>query len=154
MDLFHRAGELAQQGYDVIGLEVGEPDFNTPEPVVEAAQRALRDGDTRYTQARGLLPLRERISGFYAERYGVEIAPDRIFITAGASGGLLLLTALLMNAGDNLLMADPCYPCNRHILTAFDAEGLLIPVTAAQNYQLTPGLVESWWNFICSRLCS
>jgi aspartate/methionine/tyrosine aminotransferase len=146
MELFARANELVEQGHDVIKLEVGEPDFDTPAPVIEAAEGALRSGNTRYTDARGILPLREKIAAFYADRFGVVVGPERIFVTAGASGGLLLLTALLINPGENLLMTDPGYPCNRHFLTSFDAEGVLVPVTAEDNYQLTPRLLDRYWN--------
>ena len=146
MELLARANELAGQGHDVIHLEVGEPDFDTPEPIVKAAQRALSAGATRYTDARGNESLRSEIARHYADRFGVEVPAHRIFVTAGASGGLLLLTALMLNAGDNLLMTDPGYPCNRHFLTSFGAEGMLVPVTAEDNYQLTPAHVESHWD--------
>ena len=128
MELLARANDLAEMGHDVIHMEVGEPDFPTPVPVVEAAHTALRQGRTKYTDARGIGPLRESVSVHYRARFGVDVSPDRIFITAGASGGLLLLSALLLNPGENLLMTDPGYPCNRHFLSSFNAEGLLAPM--------------------------
>ena len=146
MELLARANELAAAGHDVIHLEVGEPDFETPAPVVVAARHALDRGETKYTEARGNLALREAIAEYYRSQLNVTVAPERVFVTAGASGGLLLLTALLTNPGDNLLMADPGYPCNRHFLSSFDAEGLLVPVAAEDNYQLTPAHLESFWN--------
>jgi len=146
MELLARANELAAAGHDVVHLEVGEPDFETPSPVIEAARRALDQGETKYTDARGNPALREAIADHYQKRLDVTIAPERVFVTAGASGGLLLLTALLTNPGDNILMADPGYPCNRHFLSSFDAEGLLVPVEAEDNYQLTPAHLESFWN--------
>lgn len=146
MALLARANELAEAGHDVIHLEVGEPDFETPRPIVTAGQRALESGYTRYTDARGIPALREKISAHYATRHNLQIASDRIFVTAGASGGLLLLTSLLVNAGNNLLMTDPGYPCNRHFLTAIGAEGKLVPVSEETGYQLTPDLVNSYWD--------
>lgn len=146
MALLAKANELAGRGHDVIHLEVGEPDFETPAPIIQAGQAALSAGATRYTDARGLPELRQKIAAFYELTLGIIIEPDDIFITAGASGGLLLLTALLLDPGDNLLMTDPGYPCNRHFLASFGAEGLLVPVGPEDNYQLTPQLLEDYWN--------
>ncbi len=146
MELLARADELTASGHDVIHLEVGEPDFDTPSPILAAAQQVLLTNAIRYTDARGILPLREAISGFYRDRFKVDVSPDRLFVTSGASGGLLLVTALLMNPGEKLLMADPGYPCNRHFLTAFGAEALLVPVSAEDNFQLSPALVSRYWD--------
>ena len=146
MELLARANELAEDGHDVIHLEVGEPDFETPGPIVSAGIQALQNGVTRYSDARGTPALRQQISSFYELSLGVSVSLDRIFVTAGASGGLLLLCALLMNPGENLLMTDPGYPCNRHFLASFNAQGILVPVTAAENYQLTPELIDTYWN--------
>ena len=145
MELLGRANELASLGYDVIHLEVGEPDFDTPAPILAAGMRAISEGKTRYTDARGTPELRQVISGFYKSTLGIEVKTERIFVTAGASGGLLMLSALLLDPGENLLMPDPGYPCNRHFLSSFNAEGLLVPVDADQNYQLTPSLVDEYW---------
>lgn len=145
MKLLARANELQKLGGDVIHMEVGEPDFATPEPIVQAGQRALREGRTRYTPAAGIPELREAVSSYYRSQQHLDISPDRIFITAGGSGALLLTSALLLNHGEGLLMTDPGYPCNRHILKAFHGEGQLIPVTASTNYQLTAELVARFW---------
>ena len=126
-------------------MEVGEPDFETPAAIVEAGIAALRAGKTKYTSAQGIPELRELLSRHYAEEHGVDVAPSRIFITAGSSGALLLVSALLLNPGEGLLMTDPGYPCNRHFLKAFSGEGQLVPVTAADGYQLTPTLVDRHW---------
>ena len=142
MELLSRANELAMAGHDVIHLEVGEPDFDTPAPIINSAQYGLSIGVTKYTDARGNLELRQAISNHYANQFNIEVGTDRIFVTAGASGGLLLLIGLLVNAGENLLMADPGYPCNRHFLASFGAEGMLVPVSAVDNYQLTPQEVK------------
>ena len=146
MELLARANELQRLGHDVVHMEVGEPDFPTPGPIIEAAKAGLGNGDTKYTDARGTVKLREAIARHYQDWYGVEVSPHRVFVTAGASGGLLLLAALLMNPGDNLLMTDPGYPCNRHFLSSFNAEGCLVPVGASDNYQLNPELIARYWN--------
>ena len=146
MELLSRANELATAGHDVIHLEVGEPDFETPAPIIDAARHGLKLGITKYTDARGNFDLRQAISDYYASRFSIQVGTDRIFVTAGASGGLLLLTGLLINAGENLLMADPGYPCNRHFLASFGAEGRLVPVSAGDNYQLTPQAVAECWD--------
>ncbi len=145
MSLLARANELADQGHSVIHLEVGEPDFETPGPIREAGIRAIEQGATRYTDAQGDPALRQLISDFYRETAGINVSPSRIFVTAGASGGLLLLTALLLNPDENLLMTDPGYPCNRHFLSSFNAQGLLVPVSAEDSFQLTGSLVSRYW---------
>jgi len=145
MKLFARAQELEAQGCDVVHMEVGEPDFATPAPIIAAGQAALAEGKTRYTSARGILELRVAIAGLYQSRYQLDVDPECIFITAGASGALALVSALLLNRGDGLLMTDPGYPCYRHFMRAFHGEGQLVPVTADTNYQLTVELVENNW---------
>ena len=146
MEVLRRARELEAQGFDVVHMEVGEPDFPTPEPVVKAGQKALSKGHTKYTDARGIPELRRGIAEYYQSDYGLDINEDQIFITAGGSGALLLTTALLMNPGENLLMSDPGYPCNRHFLTAFSGASRLVPVSADDGYQLTDTLVSENWN--------
>lgn len=145
MKLLARAVELERAGHPVIHMEVGEPDFETPAPVLKAGHNALSGGQTRYTSANGILPLREAIARHYDDRYGVSVSPERIFVTAGGSGALLLTSALLLDPGDGLLMTDPGYPCNRHFLKAFSAEGQLVPVTPDDGYQLTDALVTNAW---------
>ena len=146
MALLARANELQAAGHDVIHLEIGEPDFATAEPIVRAGQAALAAGHTRYTATRGLPQLREALAGFYARRYGVSIDPERILITPGGSGALLLASALLVDPGRHWLLADPGYPCNRHFLRLVEGEAQLVPVGPADNYQLTPELVARHWN--------
>jgi aspartate/methionine/tyrosine aminotransferase len=145
MAILQQAQELATQGVDVIHLEVGEPDFNTPEPITRAAIKALNEGKTHYTPALGLPELRQAIADFYQSRYGVEISAKRIAITPGASGALLLLMAARLEAGDELLMADPGYPCNRHFARVFEARGRLIPTRAETGFQLTPKQIKQHW---------
>ncbi|MDY0415721.1 MAG: aminotransferase class I/II-fold pyridoxal phosphate-dependent enzyme, partial [Pseudomonas sp.] len=145
MALLQRANELQAAGHDVIHLEIGEPDFDTAEPIIQAGHAALAAGHTRYTAARGLPALREAIAGFYASRYGVAINPERIMITPGGSGALLLASALLVDPGKSWLLADPGYPCNRHFLRFVEAQAQLIPVGPEVNYQLTADLVAQHW---------
>ena len=146
MALLARANELQAQGKDVIHLEIGEPDFTTAAPIIAAGQGALAEGKTRYTAARGLPALREAIAEFYRQRYGVQIDAHRILITPGGSGALLLATSLLVDPGKHWLMADPGYPCNRHLLRLIEASAQLVPVGADVNYQLTSALIDRHWN--------
>ena len=146
MALLARANELQAAGHDVIHLEIGEPDFTTAEPIVRAGQAALGAGHTRYTAARGLPQLREAIARFYADRYRLSIDPERILITPGGSGALLLATSLLVEPGKHWLLADPGYPCNRHFLRLVEGAAQLVPVGPEVRYQLTPELVERFWS--------
>lgn len=145
MKVLDRAIELEATGRQIIHLEVGEPDFPTPAPIVAAAKAAMDIGKTKYTPAPGIPELREAIAKQYQENYRIDVDPRRVFVTAGGSGALLLAMALTINPGAGLLMSDPGYPCNRNFVRAFNGEAQLVPVTAEQNYQLTAELVaESW----------
>jgi aspartate/methionine/tyrosine aminotransferase len=145
MSLLETAQAREAAGHDVIHLEVGEPDFATPEPVVAAGQAALSAGHTRYTPAAGLPALREAIAGHYAEYFGAEVDPRRILVTPGASGALLLASQLLAGPGDHVLMADPNYPCNRHFMALAGAEVDAVPVGPESGWQLDAGLIEAHW---------
>ncbi|UTW09229.1 pyridoxal phosphate-dependent aminotransferase [Pseudomonas benzenivorans] len=146
MALLARANQLQAAGHDVIHLEIGEPDFTTAEPIVAAGQAALAAGHTRYTAARGIPALREAIAGFYAQRYRLSIDPERILITPGGSGALLLASSLLVDPGKHWLLADPGYPCNRHFLRLIEGAAQLVPVGPEVRYQLTPELVAGHWD--------
>lgn len=146
MALLARANELQAAGHDVIHLEIGEPDFTTAAPIIAAGQAALANGHTRYTAARGVPALREAIAGFYADRYGLSIDPQRILITPGGSGALLLAASLLVDPGKHWLLADPGYPCNRHFLRLVEGAAQLVPVGPESRYQLTPDLIERHWD--------
>lgn len=139
------AREVAASARPMIFLNIGEPDFTAPPLVQEAAERAIRDGRTQYTDATGLPALRERISGWYAERFAVDVPARRIVVTAGASAALQLACLALVEAGDEILMPDPSYPCNRHFVSAADGDAVLIPTTAAERYQLSAAKVEAHW---------
>jgi aspartate/methionine/tyrosine aminotransferase len=146
MALLAQARQREAAGQDIIHLEVGEPDFPTPPPIVEAGIRALQNGQTKYTAARGLPALREAIAGYYASRFGVRVAPERILITPGASGALQLVLGAMLNPGDEVLMTDPGYPCNRHFVRLFEGKAVGIPVGADTAYQLTATHVREHWN--------
>jgi aspartate/methionine/tyrosine aminotransferase len=145
VEVLTRANELAAAGRNIVHLAAGEPDFATAAPIIEAGRAALAKGETYYTQAAGIPALREALSAYYASEYGLDIAPRRIMVTPGASGALLLVSALLLNPGDGMLMTDPGYPCNRHFLRLVEGEGQLVPVGADSNYQLNAQLVADNW---------
>ena len=146
MQLMERAKALELQGHRVVHFEVGEPDFATAAPIVAAGQRALAEGHTKYTQALGIPPLKARISRYYEEVAGVTVAEDRIVITSGASGGLLLLAALLLNPGDELLMPDPGYPCNEVFVGVVNGIARRIGVFAGNGFQITADDLKAYWN--------
>ena len=139
------ACDPAQGGERMIFLNIGEPDFTAPPPVQEAAERAIRAGRSQYTEALGLPALREALSAWYAQRFGLNIPAGRIVITAGASAALQLACLALFEAGDEVLMPDPSYPCNRHFVAAADALARRLPTGAAQRFQLTAADVEQAW---------
>lgn len=145
VELLTRARQLESEGHDIIHMEVGEPDFPTPEPIARAAIRAIEGGKTLYTQALGLPELRAAISAFYRERYGVAVPAGRIAVTNGASGALNLAFAALANPGDEWLLADPGYPCNRHILRTYEGCPVSIPVGPESNFQPTPAMLRQYW---------
>lgn len=140
------AAQVAHTDRPMIFLNIGEPDFTAPPLVQEAAARAIRDGATQYTHAVGLGSLRERISGWYSQRFGVQVPARRIVVTAGASAALQLACLALIDAGDEILMPDPSYPCNRHFVSAADGQAVLVPTTAAERFQLSAAKVQEHWN--------
>ena len=140
------ACDPARGGRPMIYLNIGEPDFTAPPAVQAAAKACLAAGLTQYTAATGLPALREKLSHWYLQRFGLQIAPERIVITAGASAALQLVCLALFERGDQVLMPDPCYPCNRHFVAAADAQAVLLNCGAEQRYQLSASQVESAWN--------
>jgi len=145
MDVLSRAQALERAGRHVVHMEIGEPDFTAPEPVVEAGVRALREGRTAYTATLGLTALREAIAQHYASRFGADLPPERVVITAGASGGLLTVAALYVDALDEVLVPDPGYPGYRHFVRAFEGRARPLAVTAAHNFQPTAAMVREAW---------
>jgi aspartate/methionine/tyrosine aminotransferase len=149
MECAKAAAELARSpacgDRPMIFLNIGEPDFTAPPLVREAAERALRDGRTQYTDATGLPALRQRISGWYAQRFGLDVAPSRIVVTAGASAALQLACLALVDRDDEVLLPDPSYPCNRHFVAAADGVPVLLPSGPEQRFQLDAAGVEAAW---------
>ncbi|TMH45173.1 MAG: aminotransferase class I/II-fold pyridoxal phosphate-dependent enzyme [Betaproteobacteria bacterium] len=145
MEVLSRAQALERAGRHVVHMEIGEPDFTAPEPVVEAGVRALREGRTAYTATLGLTALREAIAQHYASRFGADLPPERVVITAGASGGLLTVAALYVDALDEVLVPDPGYPGYRHFVRAFEGRARPLAVTAAHNFQPTAAMVREAW---------
>ena len=145
MALLARARELEAEGRSIVHMEIGEPDFVTPQSVIDAGIGALQAGYTHYTPAVGLQVLRERIAAFYKVRYDVDVEPQRVIVTPGASAALQLILAAVVNPGDQVLMADPGYPCNRNFVYLLNGQPVGIPVTAASNYQPTSQQVREYW---------
>jgi aspartate/methionine/tyrosine aminotransferase len=145
MELLHRAKQLEALGRDVIHMEIGEPDFPTPAPVIEAGVKHLLTGDVKYTPAAGLIQLREKIAQHYRQQYNVNIAKERIFITPGASGAFLLAFGASLDPGQEVLMADPCYPCNSNFVRLFEGHTTTIAVDATTGYQLAAELIQQHW---------
>ncbi|QEL65800.1 hypothetical protein OTERR_23240 [Oryzomicrobium terrae] len=145
MELMARAAALEATGHDIVHMEVGEPDFPTPAPVVEAARDFLASGHVHYTSALGLPRLREAIAGFYQEHYGIALPASRVVVTAGGSGALLLALGALVNPGDEWLVTDPGYPCNRHFIRTFEGQAKAIVVGPENRFQPTPEQVASHW---------
>lgn len=145
VELLTRARQLEAEGRDIIHMEVGEPDFPTPPDIAAAAVNAINGQKTLYTQALGLPELREEISRFYRQRYGVTVPASRIAVTNGASGALNLAFACLTDPGREWLLADPGYPCNRHILRTYEGVPVSLPVDQRSNFQPTPAQVAAAW---------
>jgi aspartate/methionine/tyrosine aminotransferase len=146
MEIQTLAREVEAGGRDVVHLEIGEPDFTTPRPIVEAAKRALDTKALFYTSAVGIPGLRAAISGFYRERYGADVPPSRIVVTAGSSAALLLAFGVILDPGDEVLLADPGYPCNRHFVHTLGGTPRLVPVGPESRYQLTAPQARAHWN--------
>lgn len=145
MEVQTAARALEAAGRSVVHMEIGEPDFPTPEPVLAAAREAIAAGDIYYTSALGIPALREAIASHYRDRFGVHLDPERVIVTAGSSAALLLTLALLVNRDDAILLADPGYPCNRHFVRTLEGEAVGIPVGPQSNYQLTADLISAAW---------
>ncbi len=146
MEIGKMAAELQQQGRDIILMNIGEPDFTAVPKVLQAATSTMLAGQMQYTAASGIAPLRAAISGHYRHRYGLDIAPERIIVTAGASAALLLICAALVEPGAEVLMADPCYPCNRHFVAAFEGRASMVASGPAERFQLSDAMVRQHWS--------
>jgi aspartate/methionine/tyrosine aminotransferase len=146
MEVQTAARALEAAGRTVVHMEIGEPDFPTPAPVVAAAQSALAGGGIYYTSALGIPELRQAIAQHYAERFGAAIAPERVIVTAGSSAALLLVMALLVDRDDGILLSDPGYPCNRHFVRVLEGDPVGVPVGPQTRYQLSAELIEAAWS--------
>ncbi|MXP20655.1 pyridoxal phosphate-dependent aminotransferase [Gordonia sp. HNM0687] len=146
MEFGKRAAQLEAAGHHVVKLSIGEPDFGAP-PAFLSAVRDLTDGrPLTYTAALGLPELRSAIADFYSRHFGCDVAPGRVVVTSGASAALLLSCAALIDPGDEVLVADPSYPCNRRFAESYGAQVRLVPTTAATRFQLTSDLVVDAWH--------
>jgi len=146
VELLERAKALEAAGHRVVHLEVGEPDFPTAPSIVAAGHRALDAGATKYTQALGIPELRARIARHYRDWAGVEVDPGRVVVTAGASAGLLLLAALLLDADDELLLTDPGYPCNEVFAWLVNGVPVSVPVLPEEGFRLTAARARQAWS--------
>ena len=142
MDVLERAQEMERRGQDVIHLEVGEPDFDTPEPIKEACLRAIREGETHYTHSLGLVPLRETICERYSEKYGVEVSPEQVLITSGTSPAMLLLFSALLERGDEVILPNPYYPCYPNIISYVEGRPVLVDTEEEEGFQYLPAAIK------------
>ncbi len=143
VEAFERAEELERQGHDVVHLEFGEPDFETPALIREAAVRAIRDGRTRYTHSLGILPLREAIADHYLKTYGVEVSPDQVLVTAGTSPAMLLLFTALLSPGDEVVLSDPHYACYPNFVRYAEGNPVYVPAPESDGWALRPEAVQA-----------
>ncbi|HET8869149.1 MAG TPA: aminotransferase class I/II-fold pyridoxal phosphate-dependent enzyme [Aquabacterium sp.] len=146
MEFGKHAAALEAEGHHVVKLNLGEPDFGAPPAVLAELQRVVQQQALPYTGALGLPALRAAIAGFYQSAHGVQVSPDRVVVTAGASAALLLVTAALVDPGDEVLVGDPSYPCNRQFLSGFGADVRLVPTDAASRFQLDLAAVQRHWS--------
>ena len=145
MDILRQAKSMESEGIDVIHMEIGEPDFPTPDQIVQAGMDAIEARQTTYSEANGLLALREKIANYYLTKFAVEVNPSNIFVTPGASGALMLALMCCIDADDEVLMPDPGYPCNRNFVSAINGRPVAIPIDESTGYELTPTLVDTYW---------
>jgi aspartate/methionine/tyrosine aminotransferase len=144
MDILERAKELERQGQEIIHLEIGEPDFDTPAVVKDAAYRAMAAGETQYTHSQGLIELREALCLHYWEKYRVRVTPEQFIITSGTSPALILIFGALLDPGDEMLLPNLHYACYPNILKLVDAVPRYVPVAEADGFQLNPAELKSY----------
>ncbi|WP_029898187.1 pyridoxal phosphate-dependent aminotransferase [Desulfohalovibrio reitneri] len=138
MDVLEAAKEMEARGEEVVHLEIGEPDFDAPEPVKRAAIRAMDDGHTHYTHSQGIPELRRAIADTYLERYGAVVDPARILVTSGTSPAMLLLFSILLEAGDEVILSDPCYACYANFVRHAEGRARFVPVREEDGFQYRP----------------
>ncbi|MEQ8200065.1 MAG: pyridoxal phosphate-dependent aminotransferase [Syntrophomonadaceae bacterium] len=142
MEVLEKAQTMMADGQDIIHLEVGEPDFPTPEPVKEAAIKAIREDDTHYTHSLGKITLREEIARYYLRKYGVEISPDQIIVTSGTSPGMLMVFSVLLERGEEVILPDPYYSCYPNFIRYVDGQPVMIPVYEEDGFKYRPGGIK------------
>ena len=146
MEVLARASELERAGRSIVHMEIGQPDFPAPRPVLEAALCAMQEQALGYTPALGIPELREAIAAHYESHFGLRVPAARIAVTTGSSAALLLALAALTEPGDEVLMPDPCYPCSRHLVRLAGATPVALASDARERFQLSAAAVESAWN--------
>lgn len=142
MDVLEKAQEMERRGESIIHLEVGEPDFDTPECIKEAGYRAIREGKTHYTHSMGLIELREAIAEDYWKKYRVKVSPDQILVTSGTSPAMVLLFSALLDAGDEVILSNPYYPCYPNIIRFVDGRPVFVDVLEEEGFQYLPEMIE------------
>ncbi|MDQ6986300.1 MAG: aminotransferase class I/II-fold pyridoxal phosphate-dependent enzyme [Mariprofundaceae bacterium] len=145
MQLLERAKQLEGEGKHIVHMEIGEPDFPTPAPVIEAARNHLATGENFYTPSTGSPQLQQAIADWYANEYNVQVAPERILITPGSSGAFSLIYAVLLDAGESVLLPDPGYPCQRNFVRLAGGEAVNIPVGPETRYHLSAAQITDNW---------
>ncbi|MGL5986101.1 MAG: pyridoxal phosphate-dependent aminotransferase [Burkholderiales bacterium] len=145
MSLLEQAKQMEAQGQSVIHMEIGEPDFPTPDAIIRAGMQALQQGQTRYTASKGLPELRQAIADYYAQRYQVNIDSARIIVTPGASGALQLALGALIGRDDEVLLADPTYPCNRHLISLVEGTPVAITTSPENGFQPSAAQIAAHW---------
>lgn len=143
MDVLEKACEMECQGTDIVHLEVGEPDFDTPACVIEACCKAMHDGFTHYTHSLGIPELREAISQYYSDKYKVRVDPDRIVVTAGCSPAIFMIFAALLEAGDEVIISDPHYACYPNFINFVDGRTVTVPVYEEDGFQYRPEAIRA-----------
>jgi len=142
MDVLEKAQELERKGEHIIHLEVGEPDFDTPECISEAGYRAICDGKTHYTHSLGLFELREAIAEDYWKKYRVKVSPEQILVASGTSPAMLLLFSALLEPGDEVILSNPYYPCYPNIIRFVDGSPVFVEVLEEEGFQYLPQMIE------------
>lgn len=144
MEVLEKAQAMKARGEDIIHLEVGEPDFATPEPVKEAAMRAIQQNDTHYTHSLGKLRLREEIARYYWRKYRVEISPEQVVITSGTSPGMLLVFSALLEKGEEIILPDPYYACYPNFIRYVDGKPVFVPVSETDGFKYRPENIKAY----------
>ena len=135
MDVLEKAKDMEARGEHIVHLEIGEPDFDTPEPVKAAAIKALSQGDTHYTHSMGKIELREAIADFYKKKYGAVVSPDQVIVTSGTSPGLLLIFSVLLEKGDEIILSDPHYACYPNYIRYLEGKPVFVPVNEEDGFK-------------------